>query len=768
MYWDCIAVFHSLNPYLHRICNNEGESARRSDRVLDNSQYFFQLDTVEHQLITSNVSFLIGRYDEAVAEVTPVPFYLVSDGMVAADTTCNSNSSLVTSLIPSLDVGIMALAGFIEYPKSYCKEFVIIVQSSDDLRSFLISWRKLVSNLALPCVVEFPVVIPMSNGSLHSTARRLLADIRTTGIPMTVLHSYNIDFITEIIKLAGRELDMMNRYNKWFLTYMVKGALPKELLQNFKQDASTVNILNTIIDSNVFAEYNIAEPVPTDVLRYANILDSLIVIHRLVQGNMSTSDLSNQIALSGVNGATGDLSTYIDGCRTRIPMEVYVVQHSQPIKMVSSALIGNTTYFTTSELGYESPPKNMPLLSKKMFRIGVPNVKPMFMNDTGTTGGVISDLLDMYSKELDVRFTLVPISGPHIHEEMSRVLKSGVVDGILESDQVDTLSIEMTDPIITNEMSILMRRADVQVFGKSQPLHILIFKPFTMYSWIVLLVTCLIIGLLLVLITGVDQTTKMLYPTETIYVVIAVITLGNADKVASTIPSRVLVAFFLFFAFTIVAAYLANLTRFFVWSASDSGRGAELTSLSQLVTQGNLKFGVIRESQTMLVLEHSTSYPENLLWSTIERDRRRSILMTYDQAIREIKQGSFVLLGESIILQNLAKDDCELQTMTPIGLKIRYRIGFGTGLPYTRAFNKAISATNSNGTSAVIISKYTKNECVSLDATTSRDGHELHPEQMLPIFCIFLLAIVISFISSMFACIIVRFNRDRAWRKYKK
>ena len=110
------------------------------------------------------------------------------------------------------------------------------------------------------------------------------------------------------------------------------------------------------------------------------------------------------------------------------------------------------------------------------------------------------------------------------------------------------------------------------------------------------------------------------------------------------------------------------------------------------ITVGALKFGSTRES-----LKTSNDLTQNKLWKKMDSSCPSSFTLSRRGSIDKVKAGGFAFITESLTVEQVINNSCDLQTLgDPFG-KIRYGFGMRKDSPYTSIFSNVLNKLQSSG-----------------------------------------------------------------------
>ena len=186
------------------------------------------------------------------------------------------------------------------------------------------------------------------------------------------------------------------------------------------------------------------------------------------------------------------------------------------------------------------------------------------------------------------------------------------------------------------------------------------------------------------------------------------------------------------FILIIVSMYNANLTAFLTLSNA----GVTLTDVKDLLRQEKYSWGMI-----------GSRYPESLLLNNLDDDyvkiaNEGEKLMNFTQALERVKEGGFVFIDESPVIDHNLKDDCEVILIGSKFQKFIYSFGLPKNTPYANLINKRMLQYREEGYMDYLWSKWS----TGTKTCSSRVGRDtkLSLRGLLGVFYILICGIAIA------------------------
>ena len=163
--------------------------------------------------------------------------------------------------------------------------------------------------------------------------------------------------------------------------------------------------------------------------------------------------------------------------------------------------------------------------------------------------------------------------------------------------------------------------------------------------------------------------------------------LQGTDKLPTAPSGRFLLFTWWFFVMILTSMYTANLTAHLTMNWS----GANIYSLEDLLTQRDYSWGLLvdRNMGSMLADNANKKYKE------VARKARK--LETLDEAIGIVKEGGFVFIDESSVLEFNLRDDCEKTIIKTGKLINHWAIAMRANSPLAPIINEVLLQYRSEG-----------------------------------------------------------------------
>ncbi|XP_074644446.1 glutamate receptor ionotropic, delta-2-like [Tubulanus polymorphus] len=591
---------------------------------------------------------------------------------------------------------------------------------------------------------------------------------------------------------------MLTHFYSWYLTYLGTKNLPmtlQTLLQSSYSNVQGFNIINADVVSgnNIHKNIQVSSFPAGSLVLYATILDSIsamssALIHLKGTGfpKIGFYSYTDFVSSFDIWKAAADFKTTVRWITTpgvmsptnsgrfcrAVYFKIYGTRYGKGFLQLASATSrhyqGPIVVSPTAEAEKILPAKKMPLFSRDPIRI-VTRADPPFiftyLDANGVTRinetyGMLKDYMDAYAKHLGFTYEFYLVADGemgHYHAEKGWngmvgdiiVGKADMAGGAFSIDVNRSRVIDYTEATIPWTLSLLMKAPQVERTIWQ------FLKPFDTYLWLLILGVLFVMSFLLTLLTWIDYTTETINLSDSFYHIAAILTQGSSETNPTSIPSRIMIAFVMFFAIVFNASYTANMTAFLTLRNED----ASIKTLDVLSTQGKVKYGVVDGSEAMNLLKKMTTNPALLLWSTITREKDVRILPSYEAAVEKIKVGDFILISESVISSYYVNIDCELVAVSQPSFTIRYALGVPLGLPVKRRLDEAITKVREDDQDSKIKTKYYDSNSTCKDRSSSSqtkiETKPLTAKEMVGVFVALVIGAGLSIVAAVIGHFVV-------------
>lgn len=122
-----------------------------------------------------------------------------------------------------------------------------------------------------------------------------------------------------------------------------------------------------------------------------------------------------------------------------------------------------------------------------------------------------------------------------------------------------------------------------------------------------------------------------------------------------------------------------------------------LSSLEDLLRQESIGIGAVDGGSTKAFLRRTTHPVYGRFYDRIAGSCPHTFVRTVDEGVQKAKEGNFAMVMESLTIEELANNDCDIKQLGEEMEKIGYGIGMKKDSPYTSAVSEAILIFKNTG-----------------------------------------------------------------------
>ncbi|KAI1707238.1 ligated ion channel l-glutamate- and glycine-binding site domain-containing protein [Ditylenchus destructor] len=331
--------------------------------------------------------------------------------------------------------------------------------------------------------------------------------------------------------------------------------------------------------------------------------------------------------------------------------------------------------------------------------------------------GFCIDLLDAIRNELPGRFNyeIVPSFDDVYGTRMANGSFNGII-GSLQRREVDLACtplvaneerqriLEFSQPLMQTSIGILMRqRSDDSCFS-------LLLRPFTCWTWMFILFTFLLLFLLRFLLLFLKL--RLRRSPQGHQRQFEHRDNGRESEIGSDAGGhhelnpkvdlvknirRFLKYLILTFAILFSIFYFANLIAYLV---NRRAQDSAIRNIDDLLSQPNLRFGMVRNGNTHQFLQQSTNPMHQQLFQRIESQSPSGFVANYSEGIQRIRDSdeNFAFLLETSAIDYARRQDCSFfRTGLNFNSNFSYAIAMPSGSPWKNTINSALQTLQSRG-----------------------------------------------------------------------
>ncbi|XP_074655380.1 glutamate receptor ionotropic, kainate 3-like isoform X2 [Tubulanus polymorphus] len=337
--------------------------------------------------------------------------------------------------------------------------------------------------------------------------------------------------------------------------------------------------------------------------------------------------------------------------------------------------------------------------------------------------GFIVDLMEALAKEGKFRYIMTTVKDDRYgsrddHGNWNGMIgevndmKADLAAAALTVTDLRKKVVDFSDTIMENGVTIMANKKDINPYGSGVKGLAYFLSPFTVGSWLLILVSFLLVAALLTAFNYFhpyeyrarsrrgeveDKTNPGKAIKDSLWFAISTMFLQGFYRSPLSIASRTAAAFWFFFVLVTIATYLAGLVYFF----SNVSQEASFTKLEDLVHENDIKIGTIYGGSTISFFKNSPDKDSINFkaYMKIIADGKSNFVNNAHEAVSKVKQGGYAFIGESSYIDySVARDpDCSLVEVGGIIQPRNHAIAFKQGSPYVALFNKAIRAVKASG-----------------------------------------------------------------------
>ncbi|XP_064639597.1 glutamate receptor ionotropic, kainate glr-3-like [Lineus longissimus] len=670
----------------------------------------------------------------------------------------------VISLLPPLNTFLTPLQKYLLDASWPRRIVVVIMEKEEDMIQFN-------SGLSAGSDSLQFVRILIRKDAPYWTRNDRLVEAQKLATPHLVIHSYDLDYILQII-IGAQDLNMATYLYRWYLTYPDIKGLDDELSTFFLSHYSNVTGFQ-LVDREKMSQ---AMPVKGNGFQHAIIHDAMkLLVEATTLRNDQTSIVIEdffEILESGFNGSTGSygkasltnpLTKERQFCRIRSSYEWMAFEGGEFNKIgqyfhdnnrtarrpslinilsISNWIRPEQFSLKAPNLTYQAKPKaRMPIFNNMPVSVTAVDDPPMtILQPDGTYTGVMVDYLDEYAQKLNFTYEITKLvrhdedGGGRRYLGREGVIVTGAVRDILEQDAVLAIGaigstiqrevvIDFSETTFPGVISLLAKKPKI-AYDTWQFL-----SPFTWKMWLALGVALVVISIVVTFLDLLDKSTHDLkdFPVrDSFYYTASILFFGSTDQNPNSAPMRLFIGFVAFFAIVVSQSYVANMAAFLTTRRDDESLPMTIDALSR---QNAVPFGLMATGEAMQLLARARKGPYLFLWNKLasttnavhrtaaqQMDHKQPlarIFFDYDEAIETVKNGSFIFISESPITKYFVHRSCDLVVRDQDPDAVRYSIGMPKGALFRPELDRVITEVREEVSRDVdIIDKwYAEPEC---------------------------------------------------------
>lgn len=242
-------------------------------------------------------------------------------------------------------------------------------------------------------------------------------------------------------------------------------------------------------------------------------------------------------------------------------------------------------------------------------------------------------------------------------------------------------AVDFTKPFMTRYISVIMKlpKSETSFFEFMNPLHPIV--------WFCTFGAFVVVSIILYMLEKVGTSRNKDYPAisfrESFWFVFGSLLQGSTDASPSTIPGRILVSAWWFFALILISSYTANLAAFLTVKKIN----APINSVTDLASQTKIKYGTVQSSGIMSFFQQTTIEHFAKMWAQMHEVDPDSMVPTATDGFEKVKQGDYAFFWDTTVNKYMTIEDCQLMEIGPhFDPK-----GFGIGVPPGATYRDELS-----------------------------------------------------------------------------
>ena len=222
-------------------------------------------------------------------------------------------------------------------------------------------------------------------------------------------------------------------------------------------------------------------------------------------------------------------------------------------------------------------------------------------------------------------------------------------------------------------------------------------NPLSQMVWLCILLSIVSITIVLYLLekysTNVSKIMPRLNARESAWFIFGAIVGGGSETSPMTIPGRIIVSAWWFFALILTSTYTANLAAFLTVKKIN----VPISNVGELLEQNKITYGTVRNSGVMNFLSTTSIEPYSKMWTQMSEIIPEALVNNTTEGLARVKEGNYAFLWDNSVTHYWATTDCSVTEIGPAFDPKGFGIAVPPGATYLEELSLAILKLSDSG-----------------------------------------------------------------------
>ncbi|XP_046553421.1 glutamate receptor ionotropic, kainate 2-like [Haliotis rubra] len=300
-------------------------------------------------------------------------------------------------------------------------------------------------------------------------------------------------------------------------------------------------------------------------------------------------------------------------------------------------------------------------------------------------------------------------------------------------------AVDFTKPFLTRHITVLITIPQRKVS------YFEFFNLLSLTVWVCTLAAFIVVSFVLYILERISSTEQRTNPQfsvrECFWYIFGSLLQGNTDACPITIPGRILVSTWWFFAMILLSFYAANLTAFLTVKKINT----PIKSVVDLAQQTKIKYGTVKNSGVTSFFANTNIDHFSKMWAQMSEIEPDSMVDNATEGYGKVTDGNYAFLWDSTVNKYKTTTDCDVMEIGPPFDPKGFGIGVPPGATYLEELSMTILRLGDRGVLQELENKWWGSKSCPDPAKSSTDETmELQIENVAGVFFILVGGIVIA------------------------